>query len=55
VTNINTARARMAGSHTEGELALINRETLHKYFLIIQPIFKAACGMKILLLTPLPR
>jgi hypothetical protein len=38
--------------HAEGELCVVNRDTLCELFSAIQPIFKVARGFKCILLTP---
>jgi hypothetical protein len=41
--------------HAEGELCVVNRNTLREIFSAIQPIFKVTRGFQCILLTPLPR
>jgi hypothetical protein len=41
--------------HAEGEMCIVNRDTLRELFSSLQPIFKAAKNFQCILLNPLPR
>jgi hypothetical protein len=41
--------------HAEGELHVVNRDTVRELFSTLQPIFRAVREFKTILLTPLPR
>jgi hypothetical protein len=48
-------RGRDGNYHAEGELSVVNRDTLRELFSSLQPVFKAAKSFQCILLSPLPR
>jgi hypothetical protein len=48
-------RGRDGNYHAEGELSIVNRDTLRELFSSLQPIFKADKNFQCILLSPLPR
>jgi hypothetical protein len=48
-------RGRDGNYHAEGELSVVNRDTLRELFSSLQPVFSAAKNFKCILLSPLPR
>jgi hypothetical protein len=48
-------RGRDGNYHAEGELSVVNRDTLRELFSLLQPVFNAANNFKCILLSPLPR
>jgi lysophospholipase L1-like esterase len=48
-------RGRDGNYHAEGELSVVNRDTLRELFSSLQPVFKAAKNFPCILLSPLPR
>ncbi len=41
--------------HAEGDLGVVNRDTVRELFSIMQPLFRAVWEFKCIILTPLPR
>jgi hypothetical protein len=48
-------KGRYGKYHAEGELCVVNRDTLRELFSAIQPILRAIRNFQSILLTPLPR
>jgi hypothetical protein len=48
-------RGRDGNYHAEGELSVVNRDTLRDLFSSLQPIFKVTKNFQCILLSPLPR
>jgi hypothetical protein len=48
-------RGRDGNYHAEGELSVVNRDTLRELFSSMQPVFKVAKSFQCILLSPLPR
>jgi hypothetical protein len=41
--------------HAEGELVVVNKDTLRELFASLNPVFRACKGLQCIVMTPLPR
>jgi hypothetical protein len=54
-TECSPIESEMVAVTLPGKLSIVNKETLRELFTTIQPIFNAAKGLKVILMTPLSR